>query len=300
MRRFICTFCLLAITSLSVKGNPLKVCATTSIIADAIENIGGNKVEVVSLMGPGVDPHLYKVTPKDILSLKKADIVFYNGLHLEGRMGEVLEHLKNGIAVSSQLEKADLLLFGPEKDSADPHIWFDPLLWINCIKNIAKKLSHDDPINEDFYNQRAEDYINKVEIMHDWIAEELKKIPESSRFLITSHDAYNYLGRRYEIKVVGVQGISTATEAGLADIVCTIDLIKKNSVKAVFIESSASPVAIERISNDSNAKIGGELFSDSLGSKGELRPLPDGSKADVGTYLGMFKYNITTIVEALK
>lgn len=276
----------------------IKVCATTSLIADLVENAAGDLVETVSLMGPGVDPHLYRASASDLKKLSTADVVFYNGLHLEGRMTDVFEGLaeqgKAVFAVSNGIDKKSLLAL-QGNTGYDPHIWFDPILWSQCLDFIVTELKKKDPANSKEYETRSASFKKKLEDLTVWgkaIADGLKK---ESRILITSHDAYNYFGRAFEFQVIGVQGVSTISEAGLADIVSTVDFIKKHKIKAIFVESSVSPAAIERISEDSHVEIGGELFSDSLGGKGEIL-----RNYDVGTYIGMFKYNMETIVNSLK
>lgn len=276
----------------------IKVCTTTSLIADLVENVGGDLIETVSLMGPGVDPHLYRATSSDLKNLSNANLVFYNGLHLEGRMTDIFEGLasqgKSVFAVTDAIDKKSLLTLQGNA-GYDPHVWFDPLTWAQCLNKVIDELKKKDPSNSKEYEARGAAYKKKLEELSAWgkaLAGGLKK---DARILITSHDAYNYFGRSFDFQVIGVQGVSTISEAGLADIVSTVDFIKKHKIKAIFVESSVSPAAIERISEDSRVKIGGKLFSDSLGGKGEIL---DGY--DVGNYLGMFKYNMETIVKGLK
>lgn len=284
-------------TSSDVYGK-IKVCATTSLIADLVENAAGDLVETVSLMGSGVDPHLYRASASDLKKLSNADLIFYNGLHLEGRMTDVFEGLaeqgKAVFAVSDGIDKKSLLAL--QKNSGyDPHVWFDPILWAQCLELIVTELKKKDPANSKEYESRGTAFKRKLEDLSTWgkgLADGIKK---ESRVLITSHDAYNYFGHAFGFQVIGVQGVSTISEAGLADIVSTVDFIKKHKIKAIFVESSVSRAAIERISEDSGVKIGGELFSDSLGGKGEIL-----LNYDVGTYIGMFKYNMETIVNSLK
>ena len=280
------------------------VCTTTSIIAEMAEEIGGEHVQILSLMGPGVDPHLYKATASDVKSLLKADIILYNGLHLEGRMTDTFVSLKEkGHAIypiADAIPKALLINFGESNEEIDPHIWFDPRLWMQCAQTVVEALSKEDPKNATAYKDAGAQYIRKLEALYKWGKQYSSSLPKSKRVLITSHDAYNYFGKAFDFTVIGVQGISTASEAGLADIQSTIDYIKKHKIKAIFVETSVSPAAISRISKDSGACIGGELFSDSLGSKNDVRKGHDKETFDVGTYEGMFKYNLYTIVEALR
>ncbi len=276
----------------------VKVCTTTSLIQNLAQEIGGGFIEVENLMGPGVDPHLYKATASDIKKLRSADIIFYNGLHLEGRMVDVFESLaeqgKAVFAVTDGIDRSSLLTLGGNA-GYDPHVWFDPDLWSQCAQKIFIELKKFDSQNAMHYQKQTDSYKASLKNLYRWAKELADTLPAPSKILITSHDAYNYFGSAFGFQVIGVQGISTVSEAGLADIISTIDYIKKHKIKAIFIESSVSPAAIERIAQDSGAKIGGKLFSDSLGKKGEIL-----DEYDVGNYLGMFKYNMTTIVKNLK
>lgn len=274
----------------------IKVCTTTSLIGDLLREVGGDAVEVECLMGPGVDPHLYKATPSDLKSLSEAHIIFFNGLHLEGRMVGVLEGMrkqgKKVFPISEALSKEDLFIL--EGKEVDPHFWFDPRLWAQCVPLIAEKLSSLVPQKAHYFDANAKDYQKRLDGLFAWGIKTLKSLPKRKRILITSHDAYNYFGRAFSFQVIGIQGISTVSEASLADIVATIDFIKRNGVKAIFVETSVSPATVRKISHDAGVSIGGELFSDSLGaSRTVIRTF------DVGTYIGMVQYNIDTIVRAL-
>lgn len=283
--------------AISLNYGKIKVCTTTSLIENLVQEIGGDLVEIKNLMGPGVDPHLYKAASSDIEKLRDADIIFYNGLHLEGRMTDMLEGLaqqgKAVFPVTAGIDKTCLLHVGTHTDY-DPHVWFDPALWSQCARKVLAELQKHDPKNASQYQKQADIFLFALEKLLSWAKEEANKLPAASKILITSHDAYNYFGRAFQFQVIGVQGISTVSEAGLADIISTIDFIKKHKVKAIFVESSVSPVAINRISQDAGVKIGGKLFSDSLGKKEDM----DGF--DVSNYLGMFEYNVTTIIQNLK
>lgn len=280
----------------------IAVCTTTSLIADLVKEVGKDKVIVSNLMGPGVDPHLYKASALDLRKISQAKIVFYNGLHLEGRMIDILENLastkKNTFAVTATIPRENLIFIENENNS-DPHVWMDPKLWAMCAQVVAAKLMEIDPTNAAFYSKNAQALADRFAHVIDWSAKLVEGLPIERRILITSHDAYNYFGKAYNFRVLGVQGISTVSEAGLADVVSMVDFIKKNKVKAIFVETSVSHASINRIAQDSNADIGGELFSDSLGALGDMRPVQS-ETCDVGTYEGMFKYNIYTIVSALK
>jgi manganese/zinc/iron transport system substrate-binding protein len=285
----------------SVPEGKLPVVTTTTMITDMVKDIGGDHVHLMPLMGPGVDPHLYKPTADDARKLREAKVTFYNGLMLEGRMGELFEKSrKDGKAVhelGSAINNANLKSAG--EGHHDPHIWGDPRLWALCTDVVVKGLSEADPANAADYAKRGAETKARYMAAFEWCQQRVAQIPPAARVLITSHDAFNYFGEAFGFQVVGVQGISTVSEAGLADVAKTVDFIKANGVKAIFVESSVPHATIERISKDSGAKIGGELFSDALGTPGEMKDVGDG-QVDQGTYTGMLKSNVHTIVEALK
>lgn len=292
MRHFLYIVGLL-IFSISLSFGTVKVCVTTSFIRDLVESIGGEKVEVVSLMGAGVDPHLYKASLGDLKKLRSAEVIFYNGLHLEGRMTEVFKSMKGqGIETHEVTEDIPVeRLIGVNGDGTlyDPHVWFDPNLWAMCAEKVAKVLKKRDPKDGEYYEKRFKDYEGKLKKLDEWAKKEIEGIVEEKRVLVTSHDAYNYFGKAYKFKVVGVQGVSTASEAGLADIASIVDFIKKRGVKAIFVETSVSPGAIERISRDAKVSIGGELYSDSLGGCEETN-----------TYEKVFRHNVGMITKYLR
>jgi manganese/zinc/iron transport system substrate-binding protein len=278
----------------------IKVVATTTMIGDMVFSIAGNTVELHSLMGPGVDPHLYKASADDIRKLKEADLVFYNGLMLEGKMQADLESLNketNKVYAVTQRIPSERLIF-PESEShhPDPHVWFDPTLWVTGVPFVAEKLSALQPEHANRYANNAKSLEMEMLATHQWAKDQVALLEPNERILITSHDAFNYFGRAYSFKVVGVQGISTATEAGLSDINRTVDFIKKNHVPVIFVESSVSPVVIESISQSSGAEVGPELFSDACGVRGQIERGPDGKGYDVGTWEGMMRHNINTVV----
>ncbi len=282
----------------------IKAVATTTFVADLVRSILGDDGEVRGLMGPGVDPHLYKATAGDVNQLQSADVIFYNGLHLEGRMTEVLVRLgRQGTpvyAITESVPESRLLEPAEFAGHYDPHVWFDPDLWIHCVDTVVSALSKVDPSRAGTYENRGTDLVSRLTELKRWGDEYAQQIPRKQRILVTSHDAYNYFGQAFDFQVIGVQGISTVSEAGLADIVKVSKFIRENGIKAIFVESSVSPATIERISADSGVSIGGELFSDALGEPGHMETGPDDSSYDVGTYEGMFRHNMTTIVEALK
>jgi len=281
-----------AASSAGRRAGPLVVLATTGMIADAARIVGGPGVVVTALMGPGVDPHLYQPTAGDQGRLRAADVVFYNGLHLEGKMAEIFESLareKTVVAVSRDIPQDELLAWPDSAGMHDPHIWFDPLLWKRVVQTIAQVYAQADPQGAEGYRQRAADYMRQLDELHAWCERRVDQLAPERRVLITSHDAFHYLGRRYGFKVVALQGIRTDSEAGLKAMTDTIDLVKSQKIRAIFPETSVPKAAIERVAKDSGARLGGELYSDALGG-------PETTAAD---YAGMLRTNIDRIVEAL-
>jgi len=277
----------------------LNVVTTTTMITDMITAIGGNNVEVKGLMGSGVDPHLYKASEGDVSKLTRADIIFYSGLHLEGKLEDIFEKMKHSnkeaIALSDTLSKDKLITSENFASNYDPHIWFQIDYWIECAHYATKQLSRIDVKNKSRYEANSKKYIADLEVLKQANIKLVTSLPKEKRVLITAHDAFNYFGKAYDFEVVGLQGLSTATEAGVQDVQNLANFIIKKNVKAIFIESSVPKRTIEALQASVKAKkhdvqIGGELFSDALGSKGTAE----------GTYIGMYKHNISTIVNALK
>lgn len=276
----------------------LMVVTTTGMIADIVANIGGDRVNVKSLMGPGIDPHLYRASHGDIALLSRADIIFYNGLHLEGQMAEVFEQMQNKIptvAVAGAIDTTLLLSSLNFAGVHDPHIWFDARLWAKAAERVRDHLCRIDSSGSSHYIANGKKYIDDLLALDDYVRQTAQKLPDSARVLITAHDAFQYFGRAYGFRVMGLQGISTAAEAGTADVMRLADFIAGRKIKAIFVESSVPRRNIEAVQAAVRArgfevKIGGTLFSDALGD-------PDTPE---GTYIGMFKYNIETIVNALR
>ncbi|WP_223067628.1 metal ABC transporter solute-binding protein, Zn/Mn family [Paenibacillus caui] len=277
----------------------IKVTATIGMISDVAEQIGGEEVEVTGLMGPGVDPHLYKASQGDIRKLDQADIVFYGGLHLEGKMTDILEKLeskKRTVAVSGNIDPS-LLRSGKDAGGTqyDPHIWFNVKHWISAAQTIEQTLTEYDPEHAESYRKRTEAYIKQLDALDQEIRTKIGMIPERSRVLVTAHDAFGYFGEAYGMKVMGLQGISTAAEYGSKDVGDLRDFLVENGIKAVFTESSIPTKSMEAViagarEKGHEVKIGGELYSDSMGSPG----------SDADTYIKMVRHNVDTIVEALK
>jgi manganese/zinc/iron transport system substrate-binding protein len=277
----------------------IKVTTTVTMVSDLVRQVGGDRVEVQGLMGPGVDPHLYKATTADITKLQQAEVIFYAGLMLEGKLQDLFTKMaraRKHIHAVTETVPGDRLLAPPEFEGHhDPHIWFDVSMWSQCVETVVKGLSAFEPGSKEVFATRGREARARMQKLHDWSLAKAGELPAERRILVTSHDAYNYFGRAYGFKVVGLQGISTVTEAGLADMSKMVDFIKKNRLKAIFVESSVPHQTIERISKDAGVKIGGELFSDAMGTPGEIE-----NGYDLGTYEGMIKHNLTTIVDALK
>ncbi|WP_282781908.1 metal ABC transporter solute-binding protein, Zn/Mn family [Phaeodactylibacter xiamenensis] len=297
--------CLLALcgceppgTTANTDDSKLQIIATTGMIADALEEIVGDQAEVTALMGPGVDPHLYKATQGDLKRLTDADAVFYNGLHLEGKMGEVLEklaRLKPVVAVADQLPEARLINSTDYASAHDPHVWFDVSLWSEAAGIIGAEMGRIDPPHAKLYQANAKAYQEKLSELHLWVAAEIRKIPETQRVLITAHDAFEYFGQAYDIEVRGLQGISTVSEFGLRDVSELVDFITGRGIKAVFVESSVPEKSLQAVvegvkQRGHTTKIGGTLYSDAMGAEGTA----------AGTYPGMVQANVRTIVEALR
>jgi len=278
-------------------GRRIRVVATTGMIADIVREVGGDRLSVAGLMGPGVDPHLYKASEGNVILMADADIVFYNGLHLEGKMAEVFEKMGGrvrSVAVTDGIDRA-LLLRPPEFEGAyDPHVWFDVTLWETAVERVAASLEGIDPVHAEGYRARASSYLEKLEDLNAYVKKRAAEVPSGSRVLITAHDAFNYFGRAYGFEVRGLQGVSTVTEAGTGDIRTLALLIVERRIPAVFVETSISPRTVEALQEAAAARgytvgIGGGLFSDALGDPGT----PE------GTYIGMVRHNIDTIVDAL-
>lgn len=280
-------------------GPKIRVTTTTSMVTDLVKQVGGDRVEVSGLMGAGVDPHLYKATAADVSKLQQAEVIFYNGLVLEGKMTDIFTKLarsKKFVYPVTEGVPEKKLLEPPEFEGHfDPHVWFDVELWALCAQAVAKGLGEYSPKDKAHFEQRGKEVATKLRTLHEWSLKKAAELPKEKRILVTSHDAYNYFGRAYGFQVVGLQGVSTVTEAGLADMAKLVDFIKQKRVKAIFVESSVSPATIQRIAKDAGVRVGGELFSDAMGTPGQME-----HGYDLGTYEGMIKHNLTTIVGALK
>ena len=274
------------------------VVATTNVIADLVENIGGDGVSVTGLMGPGVDPHLYRPSASDVKKLQDADIVFYNGLDLEGKMGDIFVKIgREGTLVWAVSENipTDSLLGLDTGSHFDPHIWWDVELWMEAAAVVAAGLKEHDPENSKRYDQNLEDYLVQLEELDRISLEKVSSIPQEQRVLVTAHDAFQYFGHAYGFEELAIQGWSTDSEAGIREIQSLADEISGREIKALFVETSVSPATVEALraavqDRGHDVVIGGELYSDAIGEKGTSE----------GTYVGAFTHNVDTIVRALK
>ena len=295
-------FILVLVVAFSCKNNKndngkLNIVTTTTMITDLVKNIGGEHINLQGLMGSGVDPHLYKASEGDVTKLANADIIFYNGLHLEGKLVEVFEKMKNKktIAISNALDKSTLIGSEYFASNYDPHIWFDINYWKQATEFVVKTLSEAIPEQKTAFETNGKIYIEKLNALKDKLEQTISSLPKEQRILVTAHDAFNYFGKAFDFEVVGLQGLSTATEAGVKDVQKLSAFIIENKVKAIFVESSVPKRTIEALqaavkSKGHEVTIGGTLYSDALGDAGTIE----------GTYIGMFEYNVNTIVNALK
>lgn len=282
----------------AARSGPLRIVVTTNIIADTVARVAGPDAEVEALMGPGVDPHLFKASESDVRRLAEADVIFYNGLHLEGKMGDILVKMARSrpvVAVAEDVPEETLREPPEFAGLYDPHVWFDVSLWSTAVDVIGEELARLDPDHADGYRQRAAAYGAELDELDRWVEEEIASLPAERRVLVTAHDAFGYFGRRYDVEVVGIQGISTLSEAGLRDVERVVDLVVERAVPAIFIESSIPRRTVEAVraaarERGHDVAIGGELFSDSLGAAGT----PE------GTYVGTVRHNVNTIVGALR
>lgn len=285
-------------TALAQDAAPIRITTTTGMIADLAANIGGERVDVQSLMGPGVDPHLYKPSAGDIRKLEDADIIFYNGLELEGRMTDLLVKITRSgtpaIPVSEEISP-DLLREPPEfQGKYDPHIWFDVTLWQQAAQLVKDQLAAFDPGSEAIYQANLDAYLAELDALNTYVTEQIQSIPEEQRVLITAHDAFGYFGDQYGIEVNGLQGMSTATEATAGDIQALAEMITERQIPAIFVETSVPPATIEAVQaavrdRGFEVVIGGSLYSDAMGA----------ADTPEGTYIGMVRHNVDTIVGAL-
>lgn len=294
----LCVLLLFACKSPTKPAGKLKVVVTTTMLTDLVKNIGGDLIELQGLMGAGVDPHLYKASEGDVSKLFNADIIFYNGLHLEGKLVAVFEKMeaqKTTVALGEFLAKDGLIGSDYFASNYDPHVWFNIQYFKEFSDKVTSVLSEKDPKNAASFTANNLAFQQELDLLHTAVVNTIATLAPEKRILVTAHDAFNYFGKAYGFKVVGLQGLSTATEAGVQDVQKLSDYIIANKVKAIFIESSVPRRTIEALeaavlSKGHQVSIGGSLYSDALGDAGSVE----------GTYVGMFLYNVKTIVNALQ
>tara|TARA_R110002096_G_scaffold139504_6_gene293856 strand:+ start:631 stop:1614 length:984 start_codon:yes stop_codon:yes gene_type:complete len=277
---------------------PYTVAATIGMIADIVREVAGDSVQVKGIIGEGVDPHLYKPTSTDVKALQAADVVFYNGLMLEGKMGDVLVRLartgKPVYAVTEEILTLSDYILTDEESHEDPHVWMDVQGWIKAVNVVTKALSEYDSTNAATYQSNASSYIEKLEALDAYAKKSISTIPVAQQVLVTAHDAFNYMARAYGLEVKGIQGLSTESEAGVKDIEDLVTFLVDKKIPAVFVESSVSDKNVRALVEGANAidhqiVVGGELFSDAMGPAGTYE----------GTYIGMIDHNVTIITRAL-
>ncbi|MEM6278947.1 MAG: zinc ABC transporter substrate-binding protein [Verrucomicrobiota bacterium] len=277
---------------------PFQATATIAMISDIVSEVAGDRANVQTIVGAGVDPHLYKPTAPDVKAMQDADIIFYNGLSLEGKMSDVLVRIarsgKSVYAVTEEiLEQGDFVITD-EEEYYDPHVWMDVQGWIRAVDVVATGLSEYDPAGAETYAANAEAYKAELQKLDDYTKKVISSIPEQSRVLVTAHDAFGYMARAYGLEVRGIQGLSTESEAGVKDIEDLVTYLVERNIPSIFVESSVSDKNIKALAEGAKAKghnvgIGGELFSDAMGAAGTYE----------GTYIGMIDHNATTIARAL-
>lgn len=286
------------LTAATVASKPIQIIATTGMVADITREVAGEYANVTSLMGEGVDPHLYKPTAADAKAIVSADMVFYSGLMLEGRMTDTFfkaARLGKLVFPVTELINESFLLEPPEFEGHwDPHVWMDVSAWSQAVDAVATALCEQAPEHCEKFTSNATSYKLKLEELHQYATESIASIPEDQRVLITAHDAFNYFGRAYGIEVVGIQGLSTESEAGIEDVNRLVNMLVDKQITAVFVESSVSDRNVNALiegaaSRGHIVRIGGRLFSDAMGQTGTY----------TGTYIGMLDHNITTIASAL-
>lgn len=293
------------VTDGSPDGALLRVVTTSTMVTDMVRAVGGDRISVHGLMGPKVDPHSYQVTSSASAALLKADLVFYSGLHLEGKMQDTLEkraaEKKDTFALTDGIPEDKLLR--PQEDFVgyhDPHVWGNPELWAHCLDVVVDALSAADPEGAAEYEIKAEFYYEELVKLNEWAKKRVAEVPEPQRVLVTSHDAFFYFGKAYGFEVRGLQGVSTNSEAGLKDRAELVQFIKDRKLKMIFPETSVNAKGIRAVAEEAGVAVSEhKLFSDAMGEPGDTVTL-HGETYDKGTYIGMIKHNVNTIVDGLK
>ncbi|MDE2701632.1 MAG: zinc ABC transporter substrate-binding protein [Chloroflexota bacterium] len=276
----------------------LRVVVTTGQIEDVVANVAGNRVTLHALMGPGTDPHLYVLSEGDLVRLEQADVIFFNGLHLEAKLADILANLgrdgRRSVAVTRDMPESALIDTAGLQGGHDPHVWFDLELWSQAVATITTELAAADPAGADEYEANSEDYLRGLAELGRWAGSQLEKVPPDRRILVTAHDAFGYFGRAWGFQVYGLQGISTASEAGAGDVQRLANFLTEEKIPAIFIETSVPDQTMRAVLEAARAQghqvqIGGELFSDALGPR----------DSDAGTFEGMYRANVAAIAGAL-
>lgn len=283
--------------SADTSSGKLNIVTTTGMIADIASNLGGDQVNVEALMGPGIDPHLYAPSEGDLRRLGSADLILYNGLHLEAKLADALERIgqqKPAVAVAEAIPEAKRLSPPDAEGAPDPHVWFDVELWKHAVESTRDALVKARPDQAELFKSRADDYLTSLTALHNEVKEQIARIPKDVRVMVTAHDAFHYFGRAYDIEVRGLQGISTVSEAGTRDVQELAAFIAERKLPAIFVESSVPRRNIEAVQEAVRAKgwdvkLGKELFSDAMGNPG----------TPGGTYMGMVRHNVQALVEGL-
>ncbi len=275
---------------------PYKIGATVGMVGDIAKAVAGDRGEVTFVIGAGVDPHVYNPTRSDVATLLRSDIIFYAGLLLEGQMADVLVKVsrKRPVYAVTELLEPEYLIHDPQSGHSDPHVWMDVRGWMKAVEVVTAALAEFDPANTEAYRANAAAYLKQLKALDDYARRAMASIPETQRVLVTAHDAFGYMGRAYQIEVMGIQGLSTESEAGLKDINRIVDELVRRRIPAVFVESSVSDKNVRALiegaaSRGHTVKIGGELFSDAMGPSGTYE----------GSYIGMIDHNVTVIARAL-
>jgi manganese/zinc/iron transport system substrate-binding protein len=297
-RSFLAALALAVALPISARAEaPLNVVATTGMIADAVRQVGGGQVEVRGLMGPGVDPHAYRQTRSDIVAMTRADLTLWHGLYLEAQMEDFFHDLsrkRNVVAVAEGIDTSKLRAHDDYADKYDPHVWMNPALWRDVVVQVQNALTATRPEAAAFFAANAQAHLAEIDQLEAYGQQLLASVPEGNRVLVTAHDAFGYFGDEYGYEVMGLQGISTQSEAGLNRIGELVDTLVDQQLTAVFVESSVSDRSMRALIEGAAAKghqvgVGGELYSDAMGEPGTYE----------GTYIGMLDHNITVIAGAL-
>ncbi|MDO5509993.1 MAG: zinc ABC transporter substrate-binding protein [Weeksellaceae bacterium] len=277
-----------------------RVVTTTTMLTDLAENIGGDSIKVIGLMQPGIDPHSFKPPESSVLTLGTSDVILYHGLHLEGRMNFIFEKMHSSnryhaFAVAERIEPGKLMQSENFPGMYDPHIWFSIDLWKEMALEVCEILVEEKPLAKTYFEKNTKDYISRLDELKEWSTLRMNDLPENRRYLVTAHDAFGYFGREWNMEVIGIQGISTNSEAGFGNLLKLADFIQERRIPVVFSEISVSDKSVMALQQavrnaGGELRLGESLYSDALGGK----------NSGANTYIGMYKHNVETIVNALR